>query len=65
MQSKVKLPPTFHNCSQLSEGLHTTDHIFKPGTHRLACIWFLKTDLVRIVGMHVCVCVSTPEAINN
>ena len=32
---------------------------------RPACIWFLKVDPVRIVGMRVCVCVcvSTPEAI--
>ena len=29
--------------------------------------WFLKIDPVRIIGMRVCVCVcvSTPEAINN
>ena len=27
--------------------------------------WFLKIDPVRIVGMHVCVCVSAPEATNN
>ena len=40
----------------------------RPG-HRLAHAWFLTIDPVRIVGMHVCVCVgvymSTPEAINN
>ena len=27
--------------------------------------WFLKIDPVQIVSMHACVCVSTPEAINN
>ena len=27
--------------------------------------WFLKIDPVRIVGMRACVCVSTPEAIDN
>ena len=36
---------------------------------RPARAWFLKIDPVRIVGMHVrvcvCVCVSAPEAINN
>ena len=34
---------------------------------RPARTWFLKIDPVRIVGMHVrvCVCVSVPEAINN
>ena len=32
---------------------------------RPACAWFLKIDAVRIVGMRVRVCVSTPEAINN
>ena len=31
--------------------------------HRPA--WFLKIDPVQIVGMHVFVCVSAPEAINN
>ena len=30
-----------------------------------ACAWFLQIDPVRIVGMHVRVCVSAPEAINN
>ena len=37
--------------------------------HRPARAWFLKIDPVRIVGMHVrvcvLVCVSAPEAINN
>ena len=32
---------------------------------RPARTWILKIDPVRIVGMHVCVCVSTPKAINN
>ena len=32
---------------------------------RPARSWFLKIDPVRIVSMHVCVCVSVPEAINN
>ena len=27
--------------------------------------WFLKIDPVRIIGIHACVCVSAPEAINN
>ena len=31
--------------------------------------WFLKIDLVRIIGMRVCmcvcVCVSAPETVNN
>ena len=33
--------------------------------HRLARAWFLNIDPVWIVGMHVCVCVSGPKAINN
>ena len=32
---------------------------------RPARAWFLKIDPVWIVCMHVCVCVSAPEAINN
>ena len=34
-------------------------------SHRPARAWFLKIDPVRIVGMRVHVCMSTPEAINN
>ena len=35
--------------------------------HKPARTWFLKIDPVQIVSMQacVCVCVSTPEAINN
>ena len=33
--------------------------------HRPAHAWFLKIDPVQIVGMRVCTCVSSPEAINN
>ena len=32
---------------------------------RVAHAWFLKIDPVRVVGMHVCVCVSAPQAIIN
>ena len=34
-------------------------------SHMPAYAWFLKIDPVRIIGMRVCVCVSTPKAINN
>ena len=36
-----------------------------PALLNLARAWFLKIDPVRIIGMHVHVCVSVPEAINN
>ena len=34
---------------------HYENNIYK--FFNQACAWFLKVDPVRIVGMHVCVCV--------
>ena len=48
-------------------GVEKDSLFIKPGARRRrpARSWFLKIDPVRIVGMRVCVCVSTPEATNN